>query len=488
MENYLLLGSYCLGCLICILLSIFDFQRNVPPYQDNKIRIAIFTFLFVLVVLVIYIFLLYLLVGLYISDKFPFIYVTGDSAEFSRYRLISPILLSVLYFGASKACLPIGGKDICLYSVLLKVFVGFLTVPLDQEALLRIIKQKQVDSLESFHKQSIDKAKSLDIKIPEEGNTLSKIQNEINVLSERIDFLKDIQSRRESLSDALFRLEKHMDKIREDYLVKLKNSVKLLVEINTSNLLFADFAIRYFDIIPRVRLTKEVSLSNLFVRTIAMAIIGALALSLTYEGRSEFDVIQRIPLLSLSLLVFLFWFIWLDRFSWSIDHLLGVILLGMAAGASGAIMFDIINPNHSIFSQWGDSLTNNTGDNSILHLKVLIDNIQPYNVLRGLLMGGTASFIVYLFRYVMVKRIDNMLILYVVLACAGFITFSFGELIWFVFSIDIMSMKNDLWKMIWPSSMTVAVLTIVIGLVSNILHAERRVLNINLMGDQKIMD
>ena len=56
--------SYLLGCAICCIMAVKDFKRNIPAYQNNKIRILLYTVLFMVVVLVVYIGLLDVLVGI----------------------------------------------------------------------------------------------------------------------------------------------------------------------------------------------------------------------------------------------------------------------------------------------------------------------------------------------------------------------------------------------------------------------------------------
>ena len=169
-PSFLLTTSFYLGSMICILLAFHDFIRNVPPYQKNRFRIAILGTLFVIVVFSVYLGLLYIMVGLFPTTESPYVAIGGINKEFENFRLIAPILLSVMYFGSSKTCLRIAGKRYCLYYRLLEVFIGFLTTPLNQEEVSRVIQQNQVESLQSFLKNSIDKSNDLSIHIPS-GNS-----------------------------------------------------------------------------------------------------------------------------------------------------------------------------------------------------------------------------------------------------------------------------------------------------------------------------
>ena len=76
--------------------------------------------------------------------------------ELQKFRIISPIILAILYFGASRASIKFGSRDICIYDRILSIFVSFLSIPVNQDKILRAIKDNQIDSLEEFYRQSID--------------------------------------------------------------------------------------------------------------------------------------------------------------------------------------------------------------------------------------------------------------------------------------------------------------------------------------------
>ena len=349
----LLVTSYIFGCLICILLSVSDFQKNVPKYQTNKLRIITLNTFFVIVILLVYIGLLYILVGLTIIKEPPYISTISRNTEFEKFRLISPLLLSIIYFGASKSCLTIGGKDICVYDRILQVFINFLSIPFDQEELLPKIQKEKVKALQKFLREIDDKATIFGVKSSGKDSDLEKLQKDMDKETDRIEFLGDIQSRNEKIVEALEREKQKLDRATEIYLDELKTKVKDLIETNTSNPLFAEFALGYFDIAPIQKKIKHDKVPYPIIRSITMALVGALPISLIFERtQTDYEIVARIFLIASALFVFLIWFVWLPKFLWKIESAFYVILLGIVAGVCGSLVFELVKPNGGILNEW----------------------------------------------------------------------------------------------------------------------------------------
>ena len=472
-PSFLLTTSFYLGSMICILLAFHDFIRNVPPYQKNRFRIAILGTLFVIVVFSVYLGLLYIMVGLFPTTESPYVAIGGINKEFENFRLIAPILLSVMYFGSSKTCLRIAGKDICLYYRLLQVFIGFLTTPLNQEEVSRVIQQNQVESLQSFLNNSINKSNDLSIHIPSGNFDLESIKKELHQAEDGVAFLEDIKSRKETIDIALSRIKQNIDKIRKGYLEKLKTAVSSLVEMNTSNALFADFTIRYFEILP----SQKSKVAYPLIRALAMAIIGAIFFALIYQKTgTDYEISVRVFLISLSLFSFLLWFNWLDKCSLSIEGASLVIMLGIAAGASGSITFCLIDPKSGILWTWIEkNILGIDKQNVQLTILNILLSIEGLKLIKGIIMGTAASLIVYFFRFLIVKRIRNIVNVFFLLIIAGFIVFSLGELLWLIMSNKNLLEKN-LWGDVWPIGAAGTILSVVIAMVSAVLHNEAKAL------------
>lgn len=473
-PSALLIVSFYLGSLICVLLAFYDFRKNVPPYQKNHLRIALVSTLFILVVLVIYWGLLFVMVGLSIVVKPPFVEIVGSSTEFANFRLVAPILLSIMYFGSSKACVRIAGKDICLYYRLLQVFTGFLTTPLDHEDISRVIKQNQVEVLQGFLKSSIDKSRDLGIQMPPGDSGLKGVREELRQAESGVAFLEDIKDRNETLDMALFRVKQDLDRKRESYLEKLKTAVGNLVEMNTNSALFADFTIRYFGILPPSRTTVSYPL----IRTIAMAIIGAVAMALIYERTgTNYEIAVRVFLLFFALITFLLWFLRLADCSWTIEGTFLVLLLGVAAGVSASIIFCLVEPKTGLVWAWVElKILGANGREMQFGFVDFLRSIDSLKVLKGLLMGAAAGFTVHCFRHLVVKRVKNMVLLFFLLIVTGFFFFAFGEMVWLVVSNNKLA-EGEYWDPIWPIGASGAILCFVIALVSAALHIERRSLD-----------
>ncbi|MGB8427795.1 MAG: hypothetical protein WCD88_18560 [Desulfobacterales bacterium] len=473
-PSTLLIISFYLGSLIVVLLAFHDFRKNVPSYQKNHLRIAIVSTLFIIVVLVIYWGLLFVMVGLSINFRPPFVEIVGSNSEFANFRLIAPIILSIMYFGSTKACVRVAGKDICVYYRLLQVFTGFLTTPLDEKDISRVIKQNQVDVLQEFLKSSIDKAGDLGIRMPPGDFGLKGVKEDLRQAENGVSFLEDIKSRSETLDAALVRVKQGLDRIRESYLEKLKIAVSNLVAMNTSSALFADFTIRYFGILP----PNQTTVSYPLIRTIAMAIIGAVPMALIYERTgSNYDIAVRVFLLSFALIAFLLWFLRLTSCSWTIEGTFLALLLGIAAGTCASIVFCLVEPKAGLVLTWVETkILRVSGTTANFGFVDFLRSIDGLKVLKGLQMGAAASFIVHCFRHLVVKRIKNMVLLFFLLIATGFFVFSFGELVWLAVSQKGLT-AAEFWEKIWPLGASGAILSFVIALVSAALHIERSALD-----------
>ena len=119
--------------------------------------------------------------------------------------------------------------------------------------------------------------------------------------------------------------------------------------MNTSSALFADFTIRYFGILP----PNQTTVSYPLIRTIAMAIIGAVPMALIYERTgSNYDIAVRVFLLSFALIAFLLWFLRLTSCSWTIEGTFLALLLGIAAGTCASIVFCLVEPKAGLVLTW----------------------------------------------------------------------------------------------------------------------------------------
>ena len=162
-PDYVILASYTLGAMICAFKAVQDFKARVPYNQTSKLRIFIHTLLFTSVILVVYVGLVKVLVGLAPQFQPPFLDITMGQADFEKHRIIAPIIIAILFFGATQASIRLAGKDIQVYESLLQVFVKFIAVPFEQEAVLRELTDKEIESLEDFHEQVFRRSKALGI-------------------------------------------------------------------------------------------------------------------------------------------------------------------------------------------------------------------------------------------------------------------------------------------------------------------------------------
>jgi len=218
---------------------------------------------------------------------------------------------------------------------------------------------------------------NIDLKIDEK--ILVEHKTNLNRENDRITFLKDLQNRKESIKDARTRLEHELYEKREKYLDSLKDTARRIIGLSTNSPIFSEFILKYFEISPTSPkpLYKEVSIVNLLVRTFSMAIIGAFAIAVIYQPvDQQYPIIPRIFLISVSLFIFLFWFVFLDKLKWSFDQACYAIFLGIVAGASGTVMFSIIIPEQGALSIYFFSLLDNADGHSALHLNDIFRNIQ----------------------------------------------------------------------------------------------------------------
>lgn len=474
-TDIMLITSYFLGCLFCIILSVIDFRNHIPKSQLNNIRVIIHNVLFAIVILFFYVVFLHIIVGVTISYESPYIVTTTGSTDFKEYRIIAPILFAFFYFGASKTCIPIGGKEICLYDRTLQVFLNFLSITIDQKEINRQIKNKQVDVLQDFINKVDEKSSYFGLKGKYEKINLEKIKNDLDRESDRVKFLEDIKSKNENIIEALEKEKKKLNKVTENYMDELMLIAQRLIDSNTNNPLFSEFLIEFFKITPIEKEKKFDKVIHPIIRTVVMAIIGAFPLSAIFGTfGSQYEIITRIALIALALFSFLIWFILLPKLKPTFENNFIAIFIGIIAGFIGGMTFGFIDPKEGFIYNWIHSnILEESGESFIFSLSSLIQSIHGNQIIRGIIFGMISTFFVYFFRYNIVKRIKKILNVYFIMIISSFIFTAFLLLIWSPFSEERLTTPMEYWTFIWPDSSVMAILTVIIGLVSNVLHLEK---------------
>lgn len=465
--DYFLIISYLLGCVICCIMAVTDFRRCVPVYQTNKTRVLIYTSLFTLVVLVVYIGLLEVLVGVSPSTEEPYIKTTQGANGFQEYRKIAPILLALLYFGASRASIKIGNRDFAFYDKLLQVFTSFLAIPVEKEVLIRELENKQIESLEEFCERSAETSPNFVSSCSEGFGELGSHRQNLKQYHDRISILEEMKKDNESADDALNRIRKEEDSVRKAYLSDLQKVARTIIEKNTSNPVFSDFAIRYFQISPQGRENPKLPFSTLLIRTVAFAILGALVMAATIQTEThDFSFIPRVFMISVGLSFFLLSFLWLDRCDWSIDGTCRVLLIGIVAGVVGSIIFHLLNTSTNFIGRLFLSIFGDTDVPLIKVLRDFFESLDINTIFKGAIMGATSGIMVFIFRFKVIRRINNMTLVFLLLASAGFAVYMVGGLVWAY--ISPVSEQAS-----WQDGVMISILCITIAMVSNVLHLEK---------------
>jgi hypothetical protein len=472
-PDYVILASYTLGAIICAFKAAQDFKSRVPYNQTSKLRIFIHTLLFTSVVLVIYVGLVKVLVGLAPQFQSPFLDITTGQAEFEKHRIIAPIIIAVLFFGATQATIRLAGKDIQVYESLLQVFVKFIAVPFEQEAILRELTDKEIESLEDFHEQVFRRSKALGIGQQEHDSEIAIEKSGLEQSNDRIRYLEELRSGNISIDQAMSKLEETVDQRNQEYLEKLMASAKQLIETNTANHLFADFTLKYFDIDPPPMVRSE-TLWGLLMRTVAMSVIGAVLIAGVVEafGRDlpPYSVSTHVAVLFVSIFTYLMWFVWLDRFTNTLNGFCKSIVLGVVAGFCGGIVYMLIDPETDLAIEFVVILLDDDGWRAKLaEFEQLVLLMNKVDLIQSALMGSTASVVVHCFRFYVVPRIRNILGIFCLMAPTGFLLYFSGNLVWVLISDNSLA---DFWVTGTREGIIVGVLTIVIALVSNVLHRE----------------
>ena len=89
-----------------------------------------------MVVFVVYAGLVSILVGIDPSFEAPYITIAETKTSFKNYRILAPIIIAILYFGATQASITIAGKEIRIYEKVLPVFIGFLAIPINHDEII----------------------------------------------------------------------------------------------------------------------------------------------------------------------------------------------------------------------------------------------------------------------------------------------------------------------------------------------------------------
>jgi len=481
METILYLCFYC-GAIICILFAFLDFKSHIPAYQKNIYWNYTVSVLFVFVVLLIYAGLCYIMVGIKIVEQFPFIGVIEKTATLESVRPIAPLILSLMYFSATKSTLKIMGKEICLYNRLLQVFIGFISHRLNSEEITGFIdKENEIKSFQNFLKHSIEKKDHLQLEIPPGNHNFNAEREKVQEIAHGVALLEEIDRNGESLSLVLNRQKKTLDETQADYSEKLKKAVKDLIDLNTKNSLFTEFIFQFF------RLKQPGSTPGLseqkhpIIRTIALSLIGSIPLTIIYNVDSEFEIATLFFILAASLFAFLFWFLGLARCKWSVNGALMAILIGMVAGMCGSIIFDIFNPKTAItIKSISEVLKINDFTQVLSGLWNEIVKIDKNQLLKGLLYGGGGSGTVYFFRYLIVRRFHLLkqfkytIFPYLLLGIIGFFLFSIGAAIAVSLQLEHFVFQ-EFWHRVWKPGVLGAVLSIIIAVLSDIVYLEMSV-------------
>jgi len=216
-PDYWIFTSYVLGALICALKAIYDFKASVPFNQTSKLRIWIHTLFFTSVILVVYVGLVNVLVGLAPQFEPPFVDIRSGRAEFENYRIIAPIIIAILFFGATQATIKLYGKDIHVYESLLQVFARFLAVPFEKQKILDELTNREIESLEDFHAEVFRDSMTFGIGQRRFDNEVARVKSSLDKSNDRIQYLEQLRTRGTSLGEAISKLEDDVDQQKQNY-------------------------------------------------------------------------------------------------------------------------------------------------------------------------------------------------------------------------------------------------------------------------------
>lgn len=394
-----------IGSVILLLLCWKDFRDKVIRPRGAARYFLAFAF-FMVVNYSVY----YLLIRLVIHKDPAVILMMGNTEKFSVLELFQPILLAVMYFGAGAATYKLGDKvSVNIYQEIINVFQSLFRLPGKMRIWIGDCIEKsqvKIEQLEGTikHLQQYAMSKGWS----GEDDQWKDLELELRMTNEQIDELKDINKRLESLkqdptiSEIIISVGEKIKRWQEKEIAKMKRYL-------------AQFLVTYVkDVSEMERVLEEIGAPrwpgngrlkfDFIYRSVGMSFLFGIAFGpVFYFRQNSSQPLDYAWCGALSLSAFGLVFSFTNSLKQKSQTGVNTILIGAAAGAIAYIVWRItknsfIGDVQTFSEYWKESLTG-----------------VSYGVVIGLL--------VFLFKRHVLGIVQNVLLLYVAIACAGAVAF-----------------------------------------------------------------
>jgi uncharacterized membrane protein YeaQ/YmgE (transglycosylase-associated protein family) len=434
-----------IGVLILTLLCYADFRSNIIKSNRRIMYWSAFVF-FIIINHFIYFALLKVIAGINFQLAGGFFHFSGNSsgdmasAQF-EYRTLSPILISVLYFGTGSAKFKFKNKEFSLYERILSLFRTMFKGIHGTQEKINIHLKKMGEETEKLKLKIVELHEIADeCEWDIYKDEWKIIDGESELYGKHVDLLTDIRDQlarnpmdQMTVDNIRKTIETENEKIRLGINKRIRQYIRKVLLKN----LRGERSLETIAIFLGVKLKNivEEPEPNNISRVAALSLMGGIAISITFQLLRYFSLkedmaptgvlpsfeVQYLSMiyLCLSMFVFLLFFSFINKTKPELRGFFNSILLGAAGGFVGHLVYKLLSDSSAIFS--GETLFN--------------INMQEFaGCMWGLLLGIISSIVCYLFYHFCAKSINRIVFRYFAIILIG------GILFWAVY----VALKQDM--------------------------------------------
>ena len=423
---------------ILILLCLYDFKKNIIKPDIMLIYWCALLF-FIFLNIVVYVGLLNIVAGVKFNLTQFYFYFSGTETKGVKFeaRLLSPILISLLYFGTGSAKFKFHNKEFSIYERMLTIFRNMftyktLTEDKIEEHLINLGDQteKLTEKVEEFHELAernewrVEKKKWKNIEKDNEiYSRQTRLLNLIAVeLSKKPMDQSTINNIRNTITEENKNIKERLNKKIRKYIF---NSIMPHVQNEKALQDVARFlGVDIYEIIEK---PEPQPLS----RVLALSLIGGITLSITLQLFKFFELKSKMAefapqasldyesmfYLCMSMFVFLYCFSFLGKTKDKTNGFFTATLLGAAGGFHSHLIYKLLTKGSIIYR---------AQDPLALALEAL------NNCMWGLILGIVAAVVSFFFSRFASMKISRTFLRYVGIAIAG------GAAFWLIFWVRYM--------------------------------------------------
>jgi hypothetical protein len=431
---------------ILILLCLYDFKKNIIKPDIMLIYWCALLF-FIFLNIVVYVGLLNIIASVKLNLTQFYFYFSDTETKGIKFqtRLLSPIMISLLYFGTGSAKFKFHNKEFSIYERMLNIFRNMFPYKTGTE-----------EKIEKHLKNLGDQTEKLTEKVEElhelaernewriEKHQWKSIEKDTKIYSRQTGLLNQIgvelskkpmdQSTINNIRDTITEENKN---IKEQLNKKIRKYIFNSILPHVQNAKALQDVARFLGV--DIHEIIERPEPQPLLRVLALSLNGGITLSITLQMLKFFELKSKMAefagagyssqsamgftpqasldfaamfYLSMSMFMFLYCFSFLGKTKYNVNGFFSTTLLGAAGGFLGHLTYIMLTKVFIIYS---------ASDPMTLALEALMD------CMWGLILGIVAAVVSFFFNHFACMKISRILLRYFGIALAG------GVVYWLVF-------------------------------------------------------